>query len=113
MQRMAGSANLGLLNVIGLSGAKSAGRASHDRCLIGLDLVGTIFGTQPLSVWRVDHEATDETFGRTELVLADLMAERTGDAIGSEAACGIVGIERKVRKDLAVTAVLLRVIAGH
>lgn len=79
------------------------------------DIERAVFGVPVLRFGRIDNEAAVITGARTELLLADLMANGAIDAILRFAAFLLRRIERKMRKDLPEPAMQLGFVArnGH
>src|SRR5262245_43616090 len=99
--------------MFGFRGTKTAGGCPHDPRVSGLDLERAVFRPLALGTGRIDHESPGKALPRPELLLTDLMAERTGHAIRRETVTAPFRVERKMRENLAFAVVHLGLVASH
>ncbi len=112
VERVAGRAEFGLLDVRGFGRRHPCSRV-HDPRAARVDSEWTE-DRRPGVGCRVDDEAAGEALGRAEALTADLMAERAGYAVSSQAP-GVrsVSSHGQVREDLTVSAGRARHRSGH
>src|SRR5262249_46158495 len=112
IQGVACGANLRLSDVIVLRRVVTLGRSPHDPRVSLLDVIGTIFGSCEIGVWRVYDESAVEAAARAHLLFVDLVADGIGDPVLRLAAFLLVGIEGQMRKALAFLATQVTLVPG-